>query len=126
MKMTKIDALNTAIAILSESNEYDAATEILQKMVTQLSKPRTMSDEAKAKRKEKTAQARAELMAQVLPVALTGADGFTAKELYERCRDDLPEDFTANKVQYILLHELAEEVAKNEIKGKANTYKIAQ
>ena len=36
----------------------------------------------------------------------------------------LPADFTAAKVQYILIHELADEVVKTEAKGKANVYTL--
>ena len=64
-------------------------------------------------------------MAQVLPIlrdALT--EGGTAKEIFERCADALPADFTSAKVQYILLHELADEVIKTEVKGKPNTYRL--
>lgn len=132
--MTKIDALNTAIAALSTDNANDETIEILQKMVAQLSKPRVISDEAKAKanakRKEQTAQARNALMEKVVPVlreALTHTQiGVTAKELYDLAKDKLPEDFSAAKVQYILLHEMASEVVKEETKGKANTYRLAE
>ena len=127
--MTKKDALQFAIDVMTHvpSDRQPEVVEILQKMVTQLSQPRKTSDEAKAKAKAKRADARAKVLTEVLPVlriALTGADGFTAKELYDRCADQLPADFTANKVQYILLHDLVDEVIKTETKGKANTYRI--
>ena len=128
--MTKKDALSYAINAINVSCDAEPdqeAIQILQKMIDQLSKPRKTSDEAKAKAKAKRADARSKMLAEVLPVlrvALTGADGFTAKELYDRCADQLPADFTDKKVQYILLHDLAEEVIKTEVKGKANTYRI--
>lgn len=148
MKMTKVDALNVALSTLTADSyevKHDAVfadgtptihtetytqqevREVIEKMIAQLSKPRKMSDEAKAKAKAKRANARAELMKDVLPIlrdALT--EGGTAKEIFERCADALPEDFTTVKVQYILLHELADEVIKTEAKGKANTYRLAE
>lgn len=135
MKMTKIDALRIAIDDLHTLEATDGtlalqapeAIEVLQKMIDQLSKPHTTSPEAKSKANEKrkaaTAAARSALMEQVLPVlrdALT--EPMTAKALFEKAKDGLPADFTAAKVQYILLHEMADEVVKTEAKGEANTY----
>lgn len=129
MKMTKIDALNVALSIMTEDNQYDEAVEILQKMVMQLSKPRTTSDEAKAKasakRKEQTAKARMELCEQVIPILREViTKDMTAKEIFEVARERLPEGFTAPKVQNILLREMAPELIKTETKGKANTYRL--
>ena len=141
--MTKKDALTIALSTLTASTytnpSYDGkettrkeipateVVEILQKMIDQLSKPHTTSPEAKSKANEKrkaaTAAARSALMEQVLPVlrdALT--EPMTAKALFEKAKDGLPADFTAAKVQYILLHEMADEVVKTEAKGEANTY----
>lgn len=125
--ITRVDALNFAIDTIKTYRENDTEVcDILSKIRDQIAKPRKTSDEAKAKRKEKNAQARATLMAQVLPIIREGiTDGGTAKEIFERCKDALPADFTANKVQYILLHEMKDEVVKTEIKGHANTYKRA-
>ena len=127
--ITRVDALNYAIAAVTNSTEVltnsDEIVEVLTKVRDQIAKPRKTSDEAKAKRKEKNAQARASLMEQVLPVIREGiSDGGTAKEIFERCKDALPADFTFNKVQYILLHEMKDEVEKIETKNKANVYKI--
>ena len=125
--MTKHDALVYALNTVMEYKDNDDVREVLTTMIAQLAKPRKTSDEAKAKAKAKRADARGKMLAEVLPVlrvALTGADGFTAKELYDHCADQLPADFTDKKVQYILLHDLAEEVIKTEVKGKANTYRI--
>ena len=124
--ITRVDALNFAIDTIKTYRENDTEVcDILTKIRDQIAKPRKSSDEAKAKRKEKNAQARATLMAQVLPIIREGVgDGGTAKEIFERCKDALPKDFTAYKVQYILLHELVDEVDKIEAKGKANVYKI--
>ena len=124
--ITRVDALNFAISAITPVNDTEReVVAVLERVRDQIAKPRKTSDEAKAKRKEKNAQARATLMTQVLPVIREGiGDGGTAKEIFERCAGALPEDFTANKVQYILLHELADEVDKIEAKGKANVYKV--
>ena len=127
--ITRVDALNCAIDELSKGGqvdtEYTEVVEILIKIRDQIAKPRKTSDEAKAKAKAKRADARTALMEQVLPIVREGiADGGTAKEIFERCADALPADFTAAKVQYILLHEMADEVVKTEAKGKPNVYKM--
>ena len=127
--ITRVDALNFAIAAVTNSTEVltnrDGIVEVLTKVRDQIAKPRKTSDEAKAKRKEKTARARAALMAQVLPIIHEAiADGGTAKEIFERCIDALPDDFTSAKVQYILLHEMKDEVEKIEQKNKPNVYKM--
>jgi len=148
MKMTKVDALNVALSALTADSyevKYDAVfadgtptihtetytqqevREVIEKMIAQLSKPRKMSDEAKAKAKAKRADARATLMAQVLPVLRdTITTDMTAKEIFTAAADRLPQDFTAAKVQYILLNEMKDEVVKTEAKGKANTYRLAE
>lgn len=128
--MTKKTALKLAIATLSTSNDNDEAVEILQKMIAQLDKPHTPISEEKrvainTKRKEATAQARAELLAKVTPILrkyLT--EDVTAKELFTLAQSELPPDFSAPKVQNILLREMASEVVKTETKGKANTYRL--
>ena len=121
--MTKKDALTVALNFVPA--DESKAREIITSMIEQLSKQRKTSEESRAKAKAKRADARSALMAQVLPIlrdALT--EGGTAKEIFERCADALPEDFTIAKVQYILLHELADEVVKTEAKGKANVYTL--
>ena len=124
--ITRVDALNFAIDTITTYRENDTAVcDVLAKIRDQIAKPRKTSDTAKANAKMKRANARAELMTQVVPIlrdALT--DGGTAKEIFERCADALPEDFTSAKVQYILLHELADEVVKTEQKGKPNVYTL--
>ena len=139
--MTKKDALTIALSTLTASTytnpSFDGkdttrkeipaeeVREVITKMIEQISKPRKTSDEAKAKAKAKRADARATLMAQVLPIVRESVTiGGTAKEIFERCADALPADFTAAKVQYILLHEMADEVVKTEAKGKPNVYKM--
>ena len=124
--ITRVDALNIAINSIPMNIENPTeVVEVLTKIRDQIAKPRKSSDEAKAKAKDKRAKARTALMEQVLPIVREGvADGGTAKEIYERCADALPKDFTAAKVQYILLHEMADEVVKTEAKGKPNVYKM--
>ena len=124
--ITRVDALNIAINSIPMNIENPTeVVEVLTKIRDQIAKPRKSSDEAKAKAKDKRAKARTALMEQVLPIVREGvADGGTAKEIYERCADALPKDFTAAKVQYILLHEMADEVVKTEVKNKPNVYKM--
>ena len=126
--MTKHDALVYALNTVIEYNDNSEVCEVLTTMIAQLSKPRKTSDTAKANAKAKRANARAELMKDILPTlrdALTMyPDGLTAKALYETCAETLPEGFTTAKVQYILLHELADEVVKTEAKNKPNVYTL--
>ena len=125
--LTRVDALNYAIAAVTNSNEVltnpDEIVEVLTKIRDQIAKPRKTSEDTKARAKAKRANERAVLMAQVLPIVRVALlAGGTAKEIFERCADALPADFTVNKVQYILLHEMADEVVKTEAKGKPNIY----
>ena len=139
--MTKKDALTIALSTLTASTypnpSFDGkdttrkdipaeeVREIITKMIEQLSKPRKVSEDTKARAKAKRANERAVLMAQVLPIIREAvADGGTAKEIFERCADALPADFTVNKVLYILLNEMNDEVEKIEAKGKPNVYKM--
>lgn len=90
------------------------------------------SDEAKAKQAEKrkaeTAKARAELVATVAPILRDELSHFprgcTAKELYENVKEMLPLDFSAPKVQNILLREMASEVVKIDNGRNPNTYAL--
>lgn len=125
-KMTKVQALYN---VLYNYEGMDMETRlVLEGMVAQLERARDTSEEAKAKRRAATAQARAALMEKVLPVlrdALSKYEvGVTAKELYANCADRLPEDFTSAKVQAVLLREMKDEVIKTETKGKPNLYEI--
>lgn len=148
MKMTKVDALNITLSTLTADSydvQYDVllsdgtstirietftqqeVREVIEKMIAQLSKPRKTSDEAKAKAKAKRADARAELCAQVVPVLREViTTDMTAKEIFTAAADRLPQDFTAAKVQAVLLREMKDEVVKTEAKGKANTYRLAE
>lgn len=124
--ITRVDALNIAInSIPMDIENPTEVVEVLTKIRDQIAKPRKTSDTAKANAKAKRANARAELMKDVLPILRDALiEGGTAKEIFERCADMLPEDFTSAKVQYILLHELADEVVKTEAKNKPNVYTL--
>ena len=102
--------------------------EVLSKMIAQLSKSPDAVKKANDARKEKTASARAELVAKVAPILreeLTHTlQGVTAKELFDLTKQNLPADFTAPKVQNILLREMREELNITEAKGKANVYTL--
>lgn len=129
--MTKKNALTVALNALNLVNTDEAveARATLTKMIETLSTSHTLSDEAKAKqnelRKAKTAAARAELVAKVAPVirAAMTTEPQTAKEIFAKCVG-LPEDFTAAKVQNVLLRELRGDITVTEAKGKANTYNL--
>ena len=124
--MTKKDALTLALNTIDNAE----AKTVIESMIAQLSKPRTpMSADAKAranaKRKNETAVARAELIAKVAPVLRAHlTEDITAKELFEVAKDELPEGFSAPKVQNILIREMKDELIKTEAKGKANTYRL--
>ena len=86
-----------------------------------------MSDEQKATlnaaRKAKTAAARANEGAIVMPVLKKYLNvPRTAKELYETAKDELPAGFSPAKVQTYLLRELEPVLDKTETKGMPNTY----
>ena len=131
--ITRVDALTFAIDCIlsapaySESRGDGEIVAVLEKMRDQIAKPRKTSDEAKAKAKAKRADARATLMAQVVPILREViTTDMTAKEIFAAARERLPQDFTDKKVQYILLNEMKDEVIKTETKGKANTYRLAE
>ena len=126
--MTYAVALSTAIDTMKDTNPEVA--ERLSALRETLVKRGERSDEAKekasAKRKEQTAAKRAELCAQVVPILREVIiSDMTAKEIFTAAQERLPQDFTANKVQAILLREMKDELVKTEAKGKANTYRRA-
>ena len=129
--ITRVDALNIAInSIPMDIENPTEVVEVLTKIRDQIAKPRKTSDEAKAaqsaKRKAATAQARAEMTAQVIPILRNViTTDMTAKEIFAAAQDALPTDFSAAKVQNILLREMAPELVKTETKSKANTYRLA-
>lgn len=121
--MKKIDALKIALTTMTDAE----AIETVKHMIAQLSAPHPMSEEKKAARRENAAAERRVLMAKVIPpitaaLPTSAEEGRTAKEIFEAAKANLPSDFTANKVQYVLLHDMINIVGKTEAKGKANTY----
>lgn len=131
--ITRVDALQFAVNTIANLDAFDNQSEIvnvLQRMSEQISKPRRTSEEAKERankaRKEKTIKAREELCANVIPILRDViTTDMTAKEIFTAAEDRLPNDFSAQKVQNILLREMASELIKTEKKGKANTYRLA-
>lgn len=124
-----IDACDLSSFTDDQQNAIKTALDVVSGMIDQLSAPRHVSDDTKAranaKRKNDTAVARAELVAKVAPVLRKYlASDITAKDLYEAAKDELPADFTAPKVQNVLLREMKDELVKTEAKGKANTYRL--
>lgn len=96
------------------------AKQVMLEMKDTLSRNRDTEAE-KEKRKAK----RAEEVTPIIPVivsAITKGESLTAKEIFERTKTSLPTDWTPNKVQYLLLNDIADKVGKNEVKGKPNTY----
>lgn len=89
------------------------------------------SEESRAKsaekRKAETAAKRAEFIAQYAPIVRNGMDSTprTAKEIFERVKDNLPADFGSAKVQYMLVHkELGEDVKTIDGGRNANAYSL--
>ena len=143
MKMTKSEALTVAMNAMTtladtidelpeeQREKMDTAAEWLTKMKAALDAPRKGETEEKraakaAERKEATAKARLELVSTVAPVLrkyLT-AD-VTAKELYAAAKDELPKDFTAAKVQNVLIREMKPELIRTERKKGGDVYRLA-
>lgn len=82
--------------------------------------------EAELAKLTEKARANADLYAAATPVvkAVMSATPMTAKEIYAACENELPEGFTANKVQYLLLHQLADVVKKHDNGKNANSYSL--
>ena len=120
--MTKKDALTIAL----ETMTNEEAKTVITKMIDQLAKPHSTSDATKEKRKAATAQARIELVSQVAPILRKYlSTDMTAKELFEAAKNELPEDFTAPKVQNILIREMKNELVRTERKKGGDTYRLA-
>lgn len=80
-----------------------------------------------AKRKEKNATERANYLATVIPVLRVGVtnEPSTVKQIFERVKDAMPQDFTVAKLQYMLSRgELGEDVIKDDNGKNPNTYHI--
>lgn len=72
------------------------------------------------------ARTNAKLYASAMPIVekVLDATPRTSKEIFTLVQNELPEGFTANKVQYLLLHQLADKVEKHENGKNANTYTL--
>lgn len=138
MKMTYVDALNVAIATMTATEQDETTAKAIEKLEAMRTTYQNRSEKARtpvnqekrdaiaAKRKEATAKARAELIATVAPILrkhLT-AD-VTAKELFAKASTELPEGFTAAKVQNILIREMKPELVRTERKKGGDTYRLA-
>lgn len=137
--MTKKIALTIAMTLLNDNAQYDnpnyngtettARTfsgsyvrDTLASMIRQLDVSEKMAKDA---RKAKTAEKRATLVAEIIPILREViVQDMTAKEIYEAAKAKLPNDFSAAKVQNILLREMKPELDISEIKGHANTYRL--
>ena len=51
-------------------------------------------------------------------------DPMTVKEIYAKCANDLPDGFTAAKIQYAFLHYWSNEIVKHDNGKSAFTYTI--
>lgn len=136
MKMTNTIALENAINVLSTVEQTETVTATLERLAamheTLMNRAKNAASNEKIqaaseKRKAETKAAREALMATVLPAirSVITAESKTAEKIYEECKANLPADFTAKKVQYALLHELAGEVEKVDNGRNAKTYKKA-
>jgi len=124
---TYVDALNE---VLNSALRPDCREKI-EALRDSLTKRATRSDEAIAKANKKrriaTAAARSELIEKVAPILRKHlATDITAKALYEAAASELPEGFSAAKVQNVLIREMAQELIKTEAKGKPNLYRLKE
>ena len=82
----------------------------------------TVVEDIRAEYEKSAAKANAKMDAyeQAKPIVLSAiADtALTVKDIFAVCKDNLPDDFTASKVQYGLLHYWTDEVVKID-NGKA-------
>jgi hypothetical protein len=133
MKMTYTDALTFAIDTLSAMEQTEQTAKAIEKMdalrttyTNRNANRAPMSDEAKKARKEANAAKRAELVAQVAPTLRSVIDhDMTAKEIFAAAQAQLPEGFTAPKVQNILIREMAPELVRTERKKGGDLYRLA-
>lgn len=124
-----VEALDLPSAFTAEQiDKVNEALERIEALREKYSVSRPASDKVKEARKAKNAAARAELVAKVKPVVISVMSDtpMTAAEIYERASAELSDDWTILKVQYLLLHELADMVNKFETKGKPNTYALCK
>lgn len=123
--MTRVDALNYAISAISVYNEVDQQViDTLKKIRDTIAKDnaRKPSDAAKVKQSEahkaKTAELRRKAMENVLPVLRETFAAFpvgvTSTELFNAAKDKLPMGYKVDQIRYILSHDMANELIKEE------------
>lgn len=141
--MTKKDALIIALSTLTASTyanpsfdgkdgtrkEYSAeeVREVIAKMINQLSKPRTTSEETKSKQAQARKDERAKVLAEVVtPLrAVMDKNPRTADEIFHLAKDMLPDDWTIAKTRYVLTHnELGEDVVSIDNGRNPHTYHL--
>lgn len=121
---TYAQALDFAINAISDNEVKERLIALRSTLAKRSMRSADSKAKANAKRKEATAKARAELCEQVVPILREViTTDMTAKEIFSAAQERLPQDFTANKVQAILLREMKDELIRTEIKGHANTYR---
>lgn len=145
MKMTKSEAMTVAMNLVDDymaiatdltdeqKEKLTKAREVYVSYKATLDKPRTVSPETAAKRakaaeekKAATKEARAKLVAEIAPILRKHlTTDVTAKELFAKASAELPEGFTSNKVQNILIREMKPELVRTERKKGGDTYRLA-
>lgn len=108
MKTSTINALVSFI----DGNPVDNLAEIRAELVAETHR----NDEAKAAKASEYAAAHDVVMAAMSTTPATAA------EIFEACKDDLPDGFTKGKVTYALRALWGDEVVKTE--GKVNLYAL--
>lgn len=113
---------NTLIALIEALNSNNVATalllanEELENLENSLARKNTLrSAKAKAKRTIEM-----ETVIPVLRATLADGEQRSAKDIAELTFDQLGK--TTAQIQYILLHDMADELVKVEAKGKPNLY----
>ena len=109
MKISTLRALSTL------SLDPETLSEI-QAEIVKMEKAEARKDEQKAAKNAEYAEAHDVIMG----VIADAVGPVTIAEIYEACKDELPEGFTKNKISYALRVYWSDEVVKTE--GKVNTY----
>lgn len=136
MKMTNAIAIENAINVLNTVEQTETITKTIERLnamhetLVKRAEAAASNEKTKAaleKRKAETKAAREALMTAVLPVLrpVITTEPKTAEQIYNDAKSMLPTDWNKSKVQYVLLHELADEVKKIPNGRNAMTYKRA-
>lgn len=133
MKMTNATAIENAIAILSTVEQDETVTKTVERLtamheaLVRRAEAVASNEKTKAaaeKRKAENHAAREALVTAVRPAiraVLTDKEK-TAAQIYEDAKANLPADFNEKKVQYLLIHEMADEVVKHDNGRNSKTY----